>query len=53
MVNPEKNRRENERVPEEILETIKEAIEKGKEIEITQLKADGGSITNKAFPICS
>lgn len=36
---------------EKILEKIKEAIEKQKEIKITQKKANGEEIINNAFPL--
>jgi len=42
---------ENEQTPEEILAVIAEAIEAGREVLLTQQKADGTTIINSAEPI--
>lgn len=47
----EETSQEREQTPEEILEVVKEAIEKGGEVLLTQLKSDGTRITNQASPI--
>ncbi len=46
----EENNIEVEGTPEEILETLKEAIETGGEVEMAQ-ETKGGIIVNNAFPI--
>ena len=47
----EENPQEKEQTPEEILEVIKEAIEKGEEVSLTQLTADGKITKDTALPI--
>lgn len=47
---PQEGKKEKEQAQEEILKILKEAIEKGREVAITQSKADG-FITNSALPI--
>ena len=48
---PQGPEEEKEQTREEILEIIREAVEAGKEIALTQLTSEGKETTNVAFPV--